>query len=108
LFAHYHSTTTIDRCLLLPTYDSTGVTERHDESLNVIVVLFQFEPTDVVVRLAQQSSDDDDANDIGKGSEDFVYTGRANIVKVLENANEKNIFIRWCIIDKQTDGLSFQ
>jgi len=39
------------RCLLLLTYeDSTGVTERHDESLNVIVVLFQFEPTDVVVR----------------------------------------------------------
>jgi len=48
---------------LLPTYDFIGVTERFDESLAVMVILFQLEPTDVIVMSVKQSGGYDDAGD---------------------------------------------
>jgi hypothetical protein len=48
------------------TYDFIGVTERFDESLAVMVILWKLEPTDVIVMSAKQSGGYDDAGETGQ------------------------------------------
>lgn len=47
-------------------YDFIGVTERFDESLAVMVLLWNLEPTDVIVLSAKKSGGYDDAGDTGR------------------------------------------
>lgn len=50
---------------IMNTYDFIGVTERFDESLAVMVLLWNLEPTDVIVLSAKQSGGYDDAGETG-------------------------------------------
>lgn len=51
---------------ILTTYDFIGVTERFEESLAVMVLLWDLETTDVIVMSAKQSGGYDDAGDTGR------------------------------------------
>ena len=51
---------------IMTTYDFIGVTERYDESLAVMVILWKLEPTDVIVMSAKQSGGYDDAGETGQ------------------------------------------
>jgi hypothetical protein len=51
---------------IMPAYDFIGVAERFDESLAVMVILWNLEVTDVIVMSAKQSGGYDDAGETGQ------------------------------------------